>query len=143
MSEAIRAYVAEGGEATLALMGLKLMKLPDEPYIRFAGLLSERERPHALEAALLELNLAQTKLEVLREYTKAIKIKELDTEVSKAEAKWKSSQSSQLLELSKLKAIEAQLEKCVIKAPKAGTVMQILVANAHPVEFGEPLMIVE
>jgi glycosyltransferase involved in cell wall biosynthesis len=44
-------YVAQGGEATLALMGLKLMKLPDEPFIRFAGLLSERERLQALEAA--------------------------------------------------------------------------------------------
>ena len=44
-------YVGQGGEATLALMGVKLMKLPDEPYIRFAGLLSERERLLALEAA--------------------------------------------------------------------------------------------
>ena len=41
----------EGGDATLALMGVKLMKLPDEPFIRFAGLLSERERLQALEAA--------------------------------------------------------------------------------------------
>ena len=49
--EYFSAFVAQGGEATLALMGLKLMKLPDEPYIRFAGLLSERERLHALEAA--------------------------------------------------------------------------------------------
>jgi len=30
-----------------------------------------------------------------------------------------------------------------IKAPKSGTVSQILVDNARPVEFGEPLMIVE
>jgi glycosyltransferase involved in cell wall biosynthesis len=49
--EYFSAYVAQGGEATLALMGVKLMKLPDEPFIRFAGLLSERERLHALEAA--------------------------------------------------------------------------------------------
>jgi glycosyltransferase involved in cell wall biosynthesis len=40
-----------GGDATLALMGVKLMKLPEEPFIRFAGLLSERERLEALEAA--------------------------------------------------------------------------------------------
>ncbi len=32
-------------------MGVKLMKLPEEPFIRFAGLLSERERLQALEAA--------------------------------------------------------------------------------------------
>ena len=44
-------YVKEGGEATLALMGVKLMALPEEPSIRFAGLLSDRERVQALEAA--------------------------------------------------------------------------------------------
>ena len=44
-------YVKEGGEATLALMGAKLMSLPEEPFIRFAGLLSDRERVQALEAA--------------------------------------------------------------------------------------------
>ncbi len=44
-------YHAEGGHLTLALMGVKLMPLPEEPYIRFAGLLSERERLQALEAA--------------------------------------------------------------------------------------------
>jgi glycosyltransferase involved in cell wall biosynthesis len=44
-------YVKAGGEATLALMGAKLMALPDEPFIRFAGMLSDRERLQALEAA--------------------------------------------------------------------------------------------
>ena len=44
-------YVKEGGDATLALMGVKLMSLPEEPFIRFAGLLSDRERMQALEAA--------------------------------------------------------------------------------------------
>ena len=32
-------------------MGVKLMSLPEEPFIRFAGLLSDRERMQALEAA--------------------------------------------------------------------------------------------
>jgi len=44
-------YAKEGGEGTLALMGVKLMSLPEEPFIRFAGLLSDRERLQALEAA--------------------------------------------------------------------------------------------
>src|SRR5206468_4985615 len=44
-------YVKEGGDGTLALMGVKLMPLPEEPFVRFAGLLSERERLLALEAA--------------------------------------------------------------------------------------------
>jgi len=39
--------------------------------------------------------------------------------------------------------IEAMKTFNPIKAPKAGTVTQILVENAQPVEFGEPLIIVE
>lgn len=44
-------YVKEGGDATLTLMGAKLMPLPEDPSVRFAGLLSDRERVEALEAA--------------------------------------------------------------------------------------------
>jgi glycosyltransferase involved in cell wall biosynthesis len=44
-------YVKEGGAGTLALMGVKLMSLPEESFVRFAGLLSERERLQAMEAA--------------------------------------------------------------------------------------------
>jgi acetyl-CoA carboxylase biotin carboxyl carrier protein len=39
--------------------------------------------------------------------------------------------------------IEAMKTFNPIKAPKAGTVTQILIENGRPVEFGEPLMIVE
>ena len=45
------AYAAERGDATLALMGVKLMPIPEEPFIRFAGLLPETERLEALQAA--------------------------------------------------------------------------------------------
>jgi glycosyltransferase involved in cell wall biosynthesis len=41
----------EGGDATLMLMGSKLMPLPDDPHVRFAGMLPDSERLHALEAA--------------------------------------------------------------------------------------------
>jgi glycosyltransferase involved in cell wall biosynthesis len=44
-------YIKEGGDATLALMGVKMMTLPEESYVRFAGLLSDAERLQALEAA--------------------------------------------------------------------------------------------
>ena len=44
-------YVQEGGDASLVLMGVKLMPLPEERYISFAGLLSDIERGQALEAA--------------------------------------------------------------------------------------------
>ena len=49
--EYFNAYIAEGGDATLALMGVKLMPLPEDPHVRFAGLVSDRERVQALEAA--------------------------------------------------------------------------------------------
>ena len=34
-------------------MGVKLMQLPEVPWVKFAGLLSERERLQALEAATI------------------------------------------------------------------------------------------
>jgi glycosyltransferase involved in cell wall biosynthesis len=49
--EYFSAYVKDGGEASLVLMGVKLMPLPEEPFIRFAGRLSDQERTLALEAA--------------------------------------------------------------------------------------------
>jgi glycosyltransferase involved in cell wall biosynthesis len=49
--EYFNTYVGEGGEASLVLMGVKLMPLPEDPSIKFAGLLSEVERAQALEAA--------------------------------------------------------------------------------------------
>ena len=49
--EYFSSYVKDGGDATLALMGVKLMALPEEPFIRFAGRLSDEERLQALEAA--------------------------------------------------------------------------------------------
>jgi glycosyltransferase involved in cell wall biosynthesis len=49
--EYFSSYVNEGGDASLVLMGVKLMPLPEEPFIRFAGRLSDQERLQALEAA--------------------------------------------------------------------------------------------
>jgi glycosyltransferase involved in cell wall biosynthesis len=51
--EYFSSYVHDGGDASLILMGVKLMRLPEERWIRFAGLLSERERLQALEAATI------------------------------------------------------------------------------------------
>jgi glycosyltransferase involved in cell wall biosynthesis len=51
--EYFTSYKEQGGEAALTLMGVKLMQLPEVPWVRFAGLLSERERLQALEAATI------------------------------------------------------------------------------------------
>jgi glycosyltransferase involved in cell wall biosynthesis len=47
------AYKEDGGPATLVLMGAKLMPLPDVPWVRYAGLLSEADRLRMLEAAAI------------------------------------------------------------------------------------------
>jgi glycosyltransferase involved in cell wall biosynthesis len=44
-------FAASDGDTSLALMGVKMMKVPDEPYIRLAGVLPERQRMIACEAA--------------------------------------------------------------------------------------------
>lgn len=44
-------YVGEGGDAALFLMGAKLMPIPEEPWVRFGGILPDQERLQALEAA--------------------------------------------------------------------------------------------
>ncbi len=49
--EYFSSYVKDGGDASLVLMGVKLMPLPEEPFIQFAGRLSDQERLQALEAA--------------------------------------------------------------------------------------------
>lgn len=49
--EYFTSYKEQGGDADLVLMGVKLMQLPEVPWVKFAGLLSERERLEALEAA--------------------------------------------------------------------------------------------
>src|SRR6185503_5791163 len=51
MLEYFDAYAANDGETALVLMGVKMMKVPDEPYVRHAGVLPDRERMVAYEAA--------------------------------------------------------------------------------------------
>src|SRR5262249_37589139 len=52
--EYFSSYIEQGGDATLALVGVKLMSIPEDAHIRFAGLvLSDRERLQSLEAATI------------------------------------------------------------------------------------------
>ncbi len=49
--EYFQTYVREHGDTTLMLMGVKLMPIPEDPHVRFAGVLPDEEKLHALEAA--------------------------------------------------------------------------------------------
>jgi glycosyltransferase involved in cell wall biosynthesis len=51
MLEYFDSYAQSEPDASLVLMGVKMMKLPDDPYVRLAGVLPDRERMVAYEAA--------------------------------------------------------------------------------------------
>ena len=51
MLEYYDSYAAGDGDTSLVLMGVKMMKVPEAPYIRHAGVLPDRERMVAYEAA--------------------------------------------------------------------------------------------
>jgi len=51
MLEYFDSYASSDPEAMLVLMGVKMMKVPDERYLKLAGVLPERERMIAYEAA--------------------------------------------------------------------------------------------
>ncbi len=51
MLEYFDSYAANDGDTSLVLMGVKMMKIPDQPYIRMPGVIPERDRMNAYEAA--------------------------------------------------------------------------------------------
>ena len=51
MLEYFDAYASSDGDTALVVMGVKMMKVPEEPYLRQAGVLPDRERMVAYEAA--------------------------------------------------------------------------------------------
>ena len=55
MLEYFDSYAQTAADAALVLMGVKMMKLPDEPYMRMPGVLPDRERMVAYEAADLTI----------------------------------------------------------------------------------------
>jgi glycosyltransferase involved in cell wall biosynthesis len=62
MLEYFDAYSANDGDTALVLMGVKMMKVPEAPYLRLAGVLPDRERMIAYEAADVTLAPASNDL---------------------------------------------------------------------------------
>jgi HlyD family secretion protein len=94
----------------------------------------------ALDKARNELAAAQTKLAILRKYTREKMLKQFDSDVKTAEARWKAEQSSYALELDKLKTIDEQITRCTIRAPQAG---QVVFANIVSSRGGSSEFVVE
>jgi HlyD family secretion protein len=77
----------------------------------------------AVDKTMKELDAAKTSLKVLDEYTRAKMLKQLESDIVIAKAKWESDQKSLELELEKLAEIDLQIARCNIAAPKDGTVV--------------------
>jgi HlyD family secretion protein len=82
----------------------------------------------AVDKARKDLEAANTKLTVLRKYTREKMVKQLDSDIASTEAKWKADQKGFELETAKLRDIEDQVAKCTIRAPRAG---QVKYANKY------------
>ena len=76
----------------------------------------------AVEKSAKELEAAKTKLKVLDDFTKVKTVKELESDIRIAEAKWESETNSYELEAQKLSEIEEQIERCTILSPRDGIV---------------------
>jgi multidrug efflux pump subunit AcrA (membrane-fusion protein) len=77
----------------------------------------------AVEKAKTDQEVAETKLRVLRDFTKAKMINQLESAIATSEAAMKAAERSHQLDLEQQKLIETQIEKCTIKAPEPGQVV--------------------
>jgi HlyD family secretion protein len=77
----------------------------------------------AVEKGKNDVAAVNTKLKVLREYTKAKQLKTLDAAIETADGKLKSDKFTLDLAEEKLKHLDEQIKKCVVNSPAAGKVV--------------------
>jgi len=80
----------------------------------------------AVDKAKKDLDVANTKQDVLINFTKEKTLKRLDADILAAQAKLRASKESHQIELKQLHTIEEQIAKCTILAPASG---QVVYAN--------------
>jgi multidrug efflux pump subunit AcrA (membrane-fusion protein) len=94
----------------------------------------------AVEKAKNELDTGKTKLDVLRKYSKAKMLKQFDSDIASAKAKWNSEQESNKLEMSKLEDIKQRIAACHITSPQDG---QVVYANIYSHRGGSAEFVLE
>lgn len=112
-------------------------KLAAKGYVSEAQLEADQ---FAVEKAGKELDLAQTKLEVLRTHSRKAKVNELNAEIMTAEARLQSAENSFQLEKTQESEIEEQIEKCKIFSPADG---EVTYANKNNSGTSEGILIEE
>lgn len=95
-------------------------RLAERGYIPEVQLEADR---FAVEKAKKEKEVAETKLNVLRKFTRAKMLTGLEADVATAKARLDSRTKNLQLDEVRLKEIEEQIKKCVMTAPVAGQVV--------------------
>lgn len=108
-------------------------KLAEKGYVSQVQLEADR---FAVEKAKKELDVARTKLEVLRTYTKEKMVNQLQAHIQTTTARLSSAERAHEIDLLQLKEVQEQIEKCTIRAPTSG---QVVYANKMT-SGGEPLI---
>jgi HlyD family secretion protein len=125
-----------------------------EEYLAYSRRLAERgyipeaqleADTFAVEKERKELGVTETKLKVLRDFTREKMITKLKADIATAEARLKSREKTLELDLVRLQEIEDQIAKCIIVSPAAGEVVyandqerrgssgDLLIAEGRPV----------
>lgn len=133
------------GEVFVAEQNLRTAQLSFESAQRLAAKnivtsLQLEGAQFAVDKARNELEAAQTKLMVLRKYTKEKMLKQFDSDIATAAAKLSADKSVHQIELDKLEEIDDQISKCTITAPMAG---QVVYANKYSGRGGNAEFVVE
>lgn len=112
-------------------------KLAAKGYVSEAQLEADQ---FAVEKAGKELDLAQTKLEVLRTHSRKAKVNDLNASIMTAEARLQSAENSYQLEKTQEGEIEEQIEKCKIFSPADG---EVTYANTNKTGTSDGVLIEE
>jgi HlyD family secretion protein len=94
----------------------------------------------AVEKARNDVAAVETKLKVLREFTKAKMVKQLDADIQTTQAKLESDEHILKLAEEKLALIDSQIKKCVVTSPAAG---KVVYANKSDRRGGTEIVIEE
>lgn len=109
----------------------------------YATVLQRDAKQFAIERAKLDLDAALTAKKVLTEFTRPKMLEDLNSQRDTAEAKMKSEKASLELEEARLKRLETERQKCIIRAPKAGMVVYANDMSRHGRRGGGEVQIEE
>jgi len=94
----------------------------------------------AVEKAKNALEMANTRLRVLEQFTRARMLKQHESDIKTSEAHYRAEEDSHRLDMEALELIEEQIEKCTIVAPEPG---QVVYANQSNPRGGQEVIIAE